>query len=44
MSLDVAPQVRNGRTVLPIAQIARILGIEIQFDAVTKEVIFTRMQ
>ncbi|MDF2878526.1 MAG: hypothetical protein K0S30_1622, partial [Clostridia bacterium] len=44
MSLDVAPQVRNGRTVLPIAQIARILGIEIQFDAVTKEVIFTREQ
>jgi uncharacterized repeat protein (TIGR02543 family) len=41
--LDVAPAVRNGRTVLPVAQIARILGIEIQFDINTKEVIFNKM-
>lgn len=41
--LDVAPAVRNGRTVLPVAQIARILGIGIQFDINTKEVIFNKM-
>ncbi len=39
--LDVAPQVKEGRTVLPVAQIARLLNIDTQFDAKTKEITFT---
>jgi hypothetical protein len=40
VGLDVAPQVKDGRTVLPVAQIARLLNIETQFDAKTKEITF----
>jgi hypothetical protein len=40
VALDVAPQVKDGRTVLPVAQIARLLNIETQFDAKTKEITF----
>ncbi|MDF2597028.1 MAG: N-acetylmuramoyl-L-alanine amidase, partial [Clostridia bacterium] len=37
VEIDVTPQIKDGRTVLPIAHIARILGMKIEFDAVTKE-------
>ena len=40
IALDVAPQVKDGRTVLPVAQIARLLNIETQYDAKTKEITF----
>jgi transglutaminase/protease-like cytokinesis protein 3 len=40
VDLDVAPQVKDGRTVLPIALIARIMGINMQYDAATKEANF----
>ncbi len=44
IDLDVAPQIKDGRTVLPVAQIARILGIEVKFEEQTKEVIFNIIQ
>ena len=42
--LDVAPQIKDGRAVLPIAHLARILGNELQFDSETKEVILIANQ
>lgn len=41
VEIDVAPQIKDGRTVLPIAHVARILGIEVQFNPLTKEVILS---
>ncbi|MDF2595504.1 MAG: N-acetylmuramoyl-L-alanine amidase, partial [Clostridia bacterium] len=38
VEIDVAPQIKDGRTVLPIAHIARILGIKVEFNVATKEV------
>jgi chitodextrinase len=37
VAIDVAPQIKDGRTVLPIAHIARILGMKVEFNTVTKE-------
>lgn len=39
VAIDVAPQIKDGRTVLPIAHLARILGMKVEFIAETKEVI-----
>ncbi|MDF2803640.1 MAG: Ig domain protein group 2 domain protein [Anaerocolumna sp.] len=44
VDLDVALQIKEGRTVLPIAHIARILGMNVTFDTNTKEVIFSKEQ
>lgn len=38
--LDVAPVIVNGRTCIPVAHFARILGIKVEFNQVTKSVIF----
>ncbi|MDF2595505.1 MAG: glycoside hydrolase family 3 protein [Clostridia bacterium] len=40
VEIDVAPQIKDGRTVLPIAHIARILGMKVEFDSNTKETRF----
>jgi N-acetylmuramoyl-L-alanine amidase len=44
VAIDVAPQIKDGRTVLPIAHIARILGMNVTFDTNTKEVTFSKEQ
>ena len=40
VAIDVAPQIISGRTVLPIGHLARILKIDVSFDAKSKEIIF----
>ena len=40
IEMDVAPEIKEGRAVLPIAHIGRILGIKVEFDHNTKEVTF----
>ncbi len=39
ITIDVAPEIKEGRTVLPIAHIARLLGIKIEFDHIKKEIV-----
>jgi beta-galactosidase/beta-glucuronidase len=41
VAIDVAPEIKNGRTVLPIAHVAKILGMKVDFDLLTKEARFT---
>jgi sucrose-6-phosphate hydrolase SacC (GH32 family) len=40
VDLDVVPQIKQGRTVLPVAYITRLLNIETLFNSETKEVTF----
>ncbi len=44
LTMDVPPQVKDGRTVLPIAYIARLFGVDVEFAKDTKEVIFSISQ
>ncbi len=41
VDIDTAPEVKDGRTVLPIGHVARILGMKVSFDPVTKQATFT---
>jgi uncharacterized repeat protein (TIGR02543 family) len=41
VSIDVAAQIKDGRTVLPMAHVARLLGMKIEFNTITKEASFT---
>ncbi len=42
--IDVPAQVKAGRAVLPIAHIARILGIIVEFDSDTKEILISLLK
>ena len=40
--LDVAPMIKNGRTMVPIRFISEALGYEVEWDALTREVIIKK--
>lgn len=41
IEMDVAPEIKDGRVVIPLSHLAKILGIKVEFISATKEVILS---